>query len=130
MANEKRMIDANALMASLRESLDELRKIGDGLSYHEDKQICNGQICTFLEAIMRVREQPTVDAVEVVHGHWVSLTECSNAGVYCSVCNKKVYKEDYAWCNRKNKLRSNYCPNCGAKMDGERKDDDTTTDKA
>lgn len=49
-------------------------------------------------------------------GHWVSLTDCSNAGVYCSVCHKKVYKEDYAWCNRKNKLRSNYCPHCGAKM--------------
>ena len=49
-------------------------------------------------------------------GYWVSLTDCANAGVYCSVCNKKVYKEDYAWCNRKNKLRSAYCPNCGAKM--------------
>lgn len=49
-------------------------------------------------------------------GHWVSLTDCANAGVYCSVCHKKVYKEDYAWCNRKNKLRSDYCPNCGAKM--------------
>ena len=49
-------------------------------------------------------------------GYWVSLTDCANAGVYCSVCNKKVYKEDYAWCNRKNKLRSDYCPNCGAKM--------------
>ena len=52
-------------------------------------------------------------------GEWVSLTDCANAGVYCSVCNKKVYKEDYARCNRKNKLRSDYCPNCGAKMDGE-----------
>ena len=50
-------------------------------------------------------------------GHWVSLTDCANAGVYCSVCHKKVYKEDYAWCNRKNKLRSEYCPHCGAKMD-------------
>ena len=49
-------------------------------------------------------------------GEWVSLTDCANAGVYCSVCNKKVYKEDYAWCNRKNKLRSDYCPHCGAKM--------------
>ena len=49
-------------------------------------------------------------------GHWASLTDCANAGVYCSVCHKKVYKEDYAWCNRKNKLRSNYCPHCGAKM--------------
>ena len=50
------------------------------------------------------------------YGYWVSLTDCANAGVYCSVCHKKVYKEDYAWCNRKNKLRSDYCPHCGAKM--------------
>lgn len=49
-------------------------------------------------------------------GYWISLTDCANAGVYCSICNKKVYKEDYAWCNRKNKLRSDYCPHCGAKM--------------
>ena len=49
-------------------------------------------------------------------GYWVSLTDCANAGVYCSVCHKKVYKEDYAWCNRKNKLRSDYCSHCGAKM--------------
>ena len=49
-------------------------------------------------------------------GRWVSFTECANAGVYCSVCHKKVYKADYAWCNRKNKLRSAYCPHCGAKM--------------
>ena len=60
-----------------------------------------------------------IDSCEMAkkHGHWVSLTDCANAGVYCSVCNKKVYKEDYALCKRKNKLRSNYCPNCGAKMD-------------
>lgn len=61
---------------------------------------------------------PAADVAPVRHGRWISLTDCSNAGVYCSVCNKKVYKEDYAICNRKNKLRSDYCPNCGAKMDG------------
>ena len=50
------------------------------------------------------------------YGYWVSVIDCANAGVYCSVCHKKVYKEDYAWCSRKNKLRSDYCPHCGAKM--------------
>lgn len=50
------------------------------------------------------------------HGYWVSLTDYANAGVYCSVCHKKIYKEDYARCNRKNKLRSDYCPHCGSKM--------------
>ena len=51
-------------------------------------------------------------------GYWASLTDCANAGVYCSVCHKKIYKEDYARCNRKNELRSDYCPHCGARMDG------------
>lgn len=71
----------------------------------------------FTEAHHVIQKMPTIEAEPVKHGHWISLTNCSNSGVYCSICHKKVYKEDYAWCNRKNKLRSNYCPNCGAKMD-------------
>ena len=107
MANEKRLIwdeDAKRHLIAL------------AVGHHTETL----HIDMILNAILH--HTPTVDAVEVVHGHWVSLTECANAGVYCSVCNKKVYKEDYAWCNRKNKLRSNYCPNCGAKMDGGNED--------
>ena len=62
---------------------------------------------------------PAVDLTPVVHGRWVSLTECANEGVYCSVCHKKVYKADYAWSNKRIKMRSAYCPNCGARMDGD-----------
>ena len=69
----------------------------------------------FERAIKHMPDSIIKDVEPVRHGHWISLTNCSNSGVYCSVCHKKVYKEDYAWCNRKNKLRSNYCPNCGAK---------------
>ena len=47
------------------------------------------------------------------HGHWYTLTDCSNAGTYCSVCHKKVYKEHYANVKEKSK----FCPNCGAIMD-------------
>lgn len=47
------------------------------------------------------------------HGHWFALDECANEGVYCSVCSKKVYKLYYA----NQKLKSKYCPNCGAIMD-------------
>ena len=59
------------------------------------------------------------DVIPVRHGRWISLTECANEGVYCSICKKKVWKSDYALCSHKsrNKLRSDYCPNCGAKMD-------------
>ena len=47
------------------------------------------------------------------HGSWFLLDECAHAGVYCSVCHKKVYKTDYA----NQKIKSKYCPNCGAIMD-------------
>ena len=69
----------------------------------------------FEAAILKIQ---AADVAPVRHGHWISLTECANEGVYCSICKKKVWKSDYAWCGKKsrNKLRSNYCPNCGAKM--------------
>ena len=71
----------------------------------------------FEEKIKKIADHLISNVVTVQEcGYWVSLTDCANAGVYCSVCHKKVYKEDYAWCNRKNKLRSDYCPHCGAKM--------------
>ena len=72
-----------------------------------------------MSGVKILNQFPVADVAPVRHGRWISLTDCSNAGVYCSVCHKKVYKEDYAICNRKNKLRSDYCPNCGAKMDDE-----------
>lgn len=50
-----------------------------------------------------IENAPTVDAVEVVHGRW----EILDGYVRCSVCGQ-IMDEDY-----------NYCPNCGAKMDGE-----------
>ena len=75
---------------------------------------CNHPHCAMVSGIVDALIENGVTVQE--HGYWVSLTDCANAGVYCSVCHKKVYKEDYAWCNRKNKLRSDYCPHCGAKM--------------
>ncbi len=43
---------------------------------------------------------PTADVVEVKHGKW--------EGCECSLCGHfATYANDY-----------NYCPNCGAKMDG------------
>ena len=49
-------------------------------------------------------------------GHWFLLDECANEGVYCSNCHKKVYRVEYA----NQKLKSNFCPNCGADMRGKK----------
>ena len=56
-----------------------------------------------------IDEAPTIDAVEVVRGEWISL---HNGKWKCSECGIEVLI--YA--------KGNFCPNCGAKMDGERKE--------
>ena len=58
-------------------------------------------------------EAYNIETDTVKHGSWFLLDECANEGVYCSVCHKKVYKTDYA----NQKIKSKYCPNCGAIMD-------------
>ena len=70
--------------------------------------------------ISDIKGMKAADVAPVRHGEWISLTECANEGVYCSICKKKIWQSDYARCSKKsrNKLRSNYCPNCSAKMDG------------
>lgn len=60
---------------------------------------------------MRVRKQPTIDAEPVRHGRWIELKTYDEDGYYvfeykCSECK---YIEPFGV--------SNYCPNCGAKMD-------------
>ena len=51
-------------------------------------------------------EQPTVDAKPVVHGRWERFTHPSGThGIRCDSCKER------------NGRKSNYCPNCGARMD-------------
>jgi hypothetical protein len=76
------------------------------------KELASGSFSTPL-IISAIEDAPKVDVVEVKHGEWYLLKNCANEGVYCSVCTKKVYKTDYA----NQKIKSPFCPNCGAKMD-------------
>lgn len=99
-----RLIDADALYTFIQDQMEK-----------ETGAYTRGQNKAFnivKSALHNECAIPTIDPV--VHGEWITLDECSNAGVYCSKCKKKVYKENYANVNPK----SNYCPNCGAKMDG------------
>ena len=61
-----------------------------------------------------IERLPAADVAPVVHGEWYLLDDCANAGLYCSVCSRRVHREEFAY----KKLRSKYCPHCGAKMDG------------
>lgn len=105
--NQTRLIDANGLMNLLERELD-MNGITDwGKGYMD----------AIHDAMERVKFMPTIEINTVKHGKWFPLDECSNAGVYCSICGKKVYKADYA----NQKIKSKYCPNCGATMDLEDK---------
>lgn len=59
-----------------------------------------------------IEEAPAVDAVPVVHGEWIEKVGRAK----CSVC------ADECWAD--SAMEYSYCPNCGAKMDKERKDND------
>lgn len=52
---------------------------------------------------------------KVWRGEWMALDECSNEGVYCKRCKKKVYRIEYA----NEKMRSLFCPACGRAMTDE-----------
>lgn len=76
------------------------------------------------EKVKHALDDTTVDAVEVKHGEWLVKTfQMGNSislgsSIKCSECG---HREDRgpAW-NIAQGI-SNYCPNCGAKMDRERK---------
>ena len=75
-----RLIDADALIELLNDN---------GVPYNADVNYF-------------ITNAPTIDAVEVVPGHWIDCDgyrECSKCG----------------WLHAHNRL--NYCPICGAKMD-------------
>ena len=96
MENEKRLIDANAL-----EELENLDcvydPVRDGCAWYRAADVW---AC--------IEREPTVDAVEVVHGRWVKNGWNDYS---CSACRGQFIGHGaFGW---------KYCPNCGAKMDGD-----------
>ena len=89
MATEKRLIDAHEI---------------EDLFYKQVEYGATDLMDAFDDAL---QDAQTVDAVEVVHGRW----QKSEPGYsICSHC-----KADVAIFSG----HRNYCPNCGAKMDGD-----------
>ena len=104
MTNEKRMI-----------SLDEALKATHNEIFWTESQ--QAAVRSFLVQL------PKADAVELVHGRWAAIDddceelegeeEAKRWG--CSACREIVEYDD--WTHRS--LLTRYCPNCGAKMDGD-----------
>lgn len=59
-----------------------------------------------VEILTEIEYAPAADVVEVKHGEWITLE--AEIGLYsCSLCEHKILRAE-----------CNYCPKCGAKMDG------------
>ena len=70
----------------------------------------------FCEKIEYLGYVPAADVAPVRHGRW-QITECYPHNVYCSECHKRFAQTHWAvW--EDGSLPRDYCPNCGAKMDG------------
>ena len=61
----------------------------------------------FLGTVLHV---PSADVVPVRHGKWTHKPDVYGV-VYCSECNYELHANS-----------TSFCPNCGARMDGERKE--------
>ena len=91
-----RLIDADALRERHCEGCAE-----DVRASCKDDPVC--------ASLMWVVEEPTIDAEPVKHGRWERVPSNGIGGTArCSICGKAIYGYH----------TMNYCPNCGAKMDG------------
>ena len=71
---------------------------------------CNGvrcRACGTGDAIDIIEDAPAADVAPVRHGRWLCVDTDTEQFFLCNRCKKKEYWE------------SDYCPSCGAKMDGE-----------
>ena len=82
------------------------------LSFMDRKATTPSDTDCILDGVLNLlEEQPTVAPVK--HGHWIFVEDMVSY-IQCSECG-----DDICWVNTK---RPKYCPNCGAKMDGDAND--------
>lgn len=64
---------------------------------------------TIGDAILVIENAPVIeDVAPVVHGRWIKTDYKPMIFTKCSICGRRVEMQN----------KSNYCPKCGAKMDG------------
>ena len=123
-----RLIDAGTIEPLLKEERDFHKKMYDNMQQpweHDDKQISGAYYTAYSKSYHAVKDAPTIDAVPVRHGEWIECEDLESAlkgKVICSNCREPqqslVITNEYV-CFKNQK--TNFCPNCGAKMDGKEK---------
>jgi len=116
-----RLIDAHTLKKLILEERDKIPLTVPAAYYElvKEKPYRHGQSMRggIRKALRCLERCPKADAVEVVHGRWEQVEDFD--GEYhwrCSACGCEWWFEAGGPVEN----GSHYCPNCGAKMDGER----------
>ena len=79
--------------------------------------IADPAVAQYADAVCyHLQNLPAADVAEVRHGRWLT-TDAYPHHLYCSVCYK-TYAKNAKWVNELD-LPTNYCPNCGARMNKE-----------
>lgn len=107
-----RLIDADALEKETLKSLDNnphSDATAKAMHRHEHKHF-----------LVMIDTQPTIDAEPVRHGRWETDEEDIKWGnslkrKYCTNCGKRPHFDK----EKREFVLSDYCPHCGAKMEGE-----------
>ena len=100
-----RYIDADKALEDFDEWCDTTGALGKGTSYYYEARSC-------------IEDVPTADVAEVKHGEWIDLHDENvlyEQTYKCSACGEWFVIE--AGTPKENGYK--YCPNCGARMDGE-----------
>lgn len=70
-----------------------------------------------------INNAPTADVEEVRHGKWRTMV--GNKMVDYDTETYRRYRVHYCTlCHKASAIKHNYCPNCGAKMDGKETEDE------
>ena len=71
-----------------------------------------------IEVLGMIYEMPSADVAPVRHGQWERYSDDKFVGYDENgrLKYRKVYKHECSVCLRETAVKSNYCPNCGAKM--------------
>ena len=100
-----RLIDADVLKPKILEYVKALERIKYCYGYDTFGKYYNGKKSAYLNVANLIDEAPTVE--ERKHGHWVRHNDI----IACSECI-------FDMCFDENLGELNYCPYCGAIMDG------------